>query len=228
MTGLAKKRLTALATVLLAGCASGVLGLGGSSWKEEVLLEDGRTLIAERKQTYGGKPTLDSRERAVLDEEWTFPAPDGEGKVVWHNNFRRPPEGDGLMLLLIGFVESVPYLATTPAGCIAYNNWKRPNPPYVFFRYDGMQWQQIPSTEFPAQLKYANVIVGRPDPKNRSGTITVAAIKKDNKGLDSHYRSIIREPMSPEEIGCREMIYYKGGWVEPGEFGRHFMDTISK
>ena len=229
MTELTKGLLTALVAALLAGCATGVLGLGGSSWREEVLLNDGRTIIAERNQSYGGKPTLDSRERAVLDEEWTFPTPDGKGKVVWHNNFRNPPEGNSLMLLLAGFIDGVPYIATRAAGCIAYNHWGRPNPPYIFFRYDGKQWQRITLAEFPAQLKDTNVIVGRPNPRNRSGTIAVAAVKEDNKGLDFHYRSIVREPLPTGSSGtsCDELELYRGHWIQKDSMaGRYVVDGI--
>lgn len=207
------KHLVALAALVTLGVsmnAFGFLGFGDSAtWKEEVLLHDGRTIVAERKQTYGSKPTLDSRERAVLDEEWIFPTPDGKGKVVWHNNFRNPPEGDSLMLLLVGFVDGVPYIATRPAGCIAYNHWGRPNPPYVFFRHDGSQWQRITLAEFPAQLKDANVIVGRPDPQNRKGTVSVAVVREDNKGLDAHMRTLVREPLPASELCPPELTGFK-------------------
>lgn len=200
----------ALVTFGVSMNAVGVLGFGDSaSWEEEVLLHDGKTIIAERKQTYGNKPTLDSRERAVLDEEWTFPMPDGKGKVVWHNNARNPPEGDSLMLLQVGFVDGVAYIATRPAGCIAYNHWGRPNPPYVFFRHDGKQWQRTPLAEFPAPLKEANVIVGRPDPDHRKGTMSLAAVRKDNKGLDAYMRTLVREPLPASELCPPEPTGFK-------------------
>ena len=87
-----------------------------AEWKEEILLHDGRKLIVERSQTYGGYSTLESRERSLVREEWTFRTPDGGQKVVWKSDFRRPPEGDSLMLLRLDFLNGVPYVATTPAG----------------------------------------------------------------------------------------------------------------
>jgi len=230
MNKFAMKLLTALAAITTLGIsmnAFGFLGFGNSaSWKEEVLLYDGKTIVAERKQTYGNKPTIESRERAVLDEEWAFPTPDGKGKVVWRNNFRNPPEGDSLMLLLIGFVDGVPYIATRPAGCIAYNHWGRPNPPYVFFRHNGKQWQRITLAEFPTQLKEANVIVGRPDPEHRKGTVSLAAVRENNKGLESYMRTLVREPIKvAQTTECEELIFYKGGWISPNDsIARNVLD----
>lgn len=207
--------LTALTGILTLGTsmnAFGFLGLGNSAtWNEEVLLHDGTIIIAERKQTYGSKPTLESRERALIEEEWIFPIPGGEKSVAWKTNFRNPPEGESLMLMLVGFIGGVPYLATSPAGCIAYNHWGRPNPPYVFFRHDGKQWQRISLAEFPTQLRESNVVVGRPDPKNRSGTLSVAVVKEDNSGLEPHHRAILREAIRPS---CETLIPYgNGGWL---------------
>ena len=141
--------------------AFGFLGFGNSaSWQEEVLLHDGNKIIVERSQTFGGYPTVESQERAVLTEEWVFLVPGTDQKVIWNVDFNYPPKGSQLMLITLGFLNGTPYIATTPAGVIAYNFWKRPNPPYVFFKFDGKEWQQIPLTEFPTEFKEANVVVG--------------------------------------------------------------------
>ena len=219
------KPLGALAALIVLGTsmdAFGFLGFGDSaSWKEEVLLHDGKIIIAERKQTYGNKPTLDSRERALIEEEWVFPIP-AEGKsIVWKTNFRNPPEGESLMLMLVGFIGDVPYLATSPAGCIAYNHWGRPNPPYVFFRYDGAQWQRIPLAEFPAEFKEANVVVGgRGSPEKQSGkTLSVAMVPEPNRLLEPHLPPLVREPIKVAQTMCEEMVYDgKGGWMGVGFF----------
>lgn len=226
--------LTALTATLTLGIsmnAFGFLGFGNSaSWKEEVLLHDGKVIIVERKQTYGGKPTIDSRERAVLDEEWIFKNPYNNEQVVWQNNLRRPPEGSSLMLMILGFKDGVPNIATLPAGCIAYNHWGRPNPPYVFFRYDGRQWQRITLAEFPPEFRDANVVVGgRGSPEKQSGTtLSVETVNEQNKSLEPHLRRLVRESVNVAQTGCPEMVYYKGGWVAPGDFGKRFMDTIRK
>jgi hypothetical protein len=54
----------------------------------------------------------------------------------------------------------VPYLVTQTLGCHSYNKWGRPNPPYVFFKYDGKGWPHIPLETFPVEIKAANVVNG--------------------------------------------------------------------
>jgi len=65
-----------LLTVLGLSACAGRLGFGSSSWKEEVLLHDGRVAIAERFYTLGGYPTLDSKERKAVNQTVTFTLPD--------------------------------------------------------------------------------------------------------------------------------------------------------
>ena len=69
-----------LASVMLVASVTanaGLFGLGSStmSWKEEVLLHDGQVIVAERFYNLGGYPTLESTERAALDETVTFNLP---------------------------------------------------------------------------------------------------------------------------------------------------------
>ncbi len=194
------------------------LGLGDPHWKEEVLLHDGRTIVVERQQSLGSRPTLDSRERRTQEELWTIPIPGTEKALTWKTGFRTPPESPSLMLMLVDFVEGIPYLATSPAGCIAYNHWGRPNPPYIFFRHDGKDWRRIAIEEFPSQLKEPNVIVGRPDPNHRSGILTLDMVKQDNVGLELYHRVIAREPITKGDgnWNCPLMEHDgKGGWRNP-------------
>ena len=112
----------------------------------------------------------------------------------------------GGVLVLVGFSDSTPYIATSPAGCIAYNYWDRPNPPYVFFRHDGKEWQRISLAEFPVELKEVNVVVGRPDPPHRSGLLSIAIIKEENRNLEPHLRQIIREPVKvAQTVECPDL-----------------------
>lgn len=186
-----------------------------AEWKEEVLLHDGRKLIVERSQVYGGYSTLESRERSLVREEWTFRTPDGGQKVVWKSDFRGPPEGDSLMLLRLDFLDDVPYVATSPAGCLAYNHWKRPNPPYVFFKYDGKSWKQISLAEFPKVFQESNVAVGRPDPGHREGLLSVDTIKEENRLLEPYLKQIMREPMKPGSLGVSCPDYSSPRYTSP-------------
>ena len=184
------------------GCALPGPSFGFASWQEEILLHDGQLVIADRQQSYGRKITLDSREGAVLSERWAFPIPGTPHKIVWRANFKTVPEGEQLMVLLYGYVNGRAYIATSPAGCISYNHWGRPNPPYVFFRYETEQWKRIYVGEFPVELNQINVMVGLPDKKNRSGLISVQRITENNRDLQSPHKAILREPFERAGAWC--------------------------
>jgi len=208
-----------LLSLFLSGCA-----LGHSAWwKEEVLLHDGQTIIVDRSRKLGGYRYVDSRNRSILEEKWKFPVPGTYKFVTWKVNQELPPKGTPLMLVTIGFIHGTPYIATVPAGCISYNYWGRPNPPYVFFKYDGQTWQRIKLEEFPMELTEANVVVGSPKPYNQTGTLTIAQVKGENRYLAAHLKKIARERLSAREaseVGCPFEIYDGTYWRGAGSLLR--------
>jgi len=187
-----------ISLLLTLGVSMNAYGYGGASWKEEVLLQDGQRLLIKRSQTYGDYSEPASRERQLVEEVWEFTIPGTDQRVIWTNDFGKTPEHSGVMLLMLDFLKGTPYLATRPAGCISYNKWKRPNPPYVFFKFDGKAWQQISLNEFPAEFNNANVAIGRPDQENRSGTLSIEKIKEENQHLEPYMRTIMRTPIARE------------------------------
>lgn len=202
---------------------------GKAGWKEEVLLHDGTKLIVDRFQIYGGYAEPASRERSLVEEQWMFQIPGSGEKVVWKSDFRRPPDGDSLMLLQLNFINRVPYIATTPAGCLAYNHWGRPNPPYIFFKYDGKSWQRISANEFPVLFKESNVVIGRPDQNHRTGLLTVEMIKEENHLLEPHLKRIVREPITGGPTACEKQVHYKCGWFgtrPDGTLNKEFADRM--
>jgi len=196
-------------------------------WREEVLLHDGKTLIVDRSKIYDAKGAL---EPASLEEEWTFRIPETGRRVTWKNNLRQPPVGSSLTAVALEIWNQVPYLATVPGGCIAYNYWGRPNPPYVFLKFDGEGWKRVGASDLPGEFREANVVIGAPAPKDRNGFLSTAAIKEKNRLLETYLRIVTREPIKvAQTVNCEELIYYKGGWISPkGTFGRDFMDRVSK
>jgi len=187
------------------------------SWKEEVLLHDGKKIVVDRSYTLGGYPTLESRERAALDETVTFSLPGTNKKIIWKTDFRdSEAKPNSLNLLLLDISRGIPYIATYPAGCIAYNKWKRPNPPYIFFKYEGNKWKRILLEKFPAELVKANVIVGRPPTDLLKSHYTVEQVNERNYYLEKKYRIILREPLANEGHFCPELVRDDGGWVSPG------------
>ena len=203
-------------------------------WKEEVKLHDGQVIVAERLYNLGSYPTLDSHNRSVLDETVTFNLSDSKS-VVWKTDFHdSEPEPNSLNLIRFDMVKGVPYLATYPAGCIAYNKWGRPNPPQVLFKYEGEQWKRITLAELPEELIYAqaNVIVGRPDVRIAKSFYAVEGVNAENHDIhEAAYKTILREPLPKERINqmCEELILYKGSWIMPNDpVVRRMLDRDSK
>ena len=205
------------------------------SWKEEVQLHDGSKIIVKRVQNQGSRPTLESRERAILDETITFSLPGTNQKITWVMSFRDDNnEQNGVNVFVLDIVNNIPYIAGYPAGCIAYNKWKRPNPPQILFKYESDQWNRITLAEFPPQLVQANVIVGGPPAEGIKSFYTVEGVNAENHDIDTpEYKTILREQVKRGAVGssvnCEELVYYKGAWIGPGDsIGKRMMDSRAK
>jgi hypothetical protein len=203
------------------------------SWKEEVLLHDGQIIVSERHYNLGGFPGFESHNRSSIDETVTFNMPGSGKKIIWKTDFRdSEPEPNSLNLILFDVIKGVPYIAAYPAGCIAYNKWKRPNPPQILLKYESDQWQRIPLKEFPLEIKEANVIVGKPDVRILKSFYTVAQVKEANRDIKApEYRSILREASTSKNsvMGCIELVLYKGKWIMPNDpVMRAILDRESK
>jgi hypothetical protein len=185
-------------------------------WKEEVVLHDGRVLVIERHFNLGGYPTPDAHERALLDETISFSLSGSNKKISWKTNFKNDAsEPNSLSALLLDVVEGVPYLATSPAGCIAYNKWGRPNPPYILFKHINDAWQRIALEEFPPMLVHAN-LMSTPDSRLLKPYYTVEQVKAQMQGrnIAAAAKTILRETVSASQL-CPEWVYFEGNWVSP-------------
>lgn len=195
------KRFATLGLLLIMGMSmsaeAGLFGFGGTSWKEEALLHDGKKIIVERTAKMGNKPTWESRERQTLSMSMTFTVPETGHKVIWEMGFRNDvPEPNSVNVILLDIVNGTPYIAGYPAGCIAYNKWKRPNPPQILFKYEGDQWKRVTLTEFPPQLVRANVIVGGPPAEGIKSFYTAEQVNEENRDItEIAYMSIVRSPL---------------------------------
>jgi len=206
---------------------AGLFGLGGDSWKEEVLLHDGQKIIVERSQSYGGRHEI-GQSGPIKEHSITFTPPGESKSITWTSEFGEDVGQTYFTLLALHILNGTPYIVTEPNLCLSYNKWERPNPPYVFFKYDGKEWQRIPLAEFPAELKTINVILntGRENEIERLASKQGYVSAEDAKEINSsllynypQYRSILREPMPNLERNCPEMIRAKdGGWIGIGWF----------
>ena len=194
------KRITKFAMLVMLGASMSACS-STMQWKEEVKLHDGQVIVAERYYHLGGYAYLDSREQTPLDETVTFRLQNGKS-IVWKNDFRdSEPEPNSLNHFRFDIVNGVPYLATYPAGCIAYNKWGRPNPPQVLFKYENEQWTRITLNELPQELigVSANVIVGRPASSQLKSFYTVEGVDAKNHYISTpEYKTILREALKRE------------------------------
>lgn len=226
------KQITKLGLFLMMGVS---MSACSKSWKEEVQLHDGSKIIVERVQNQGNRPTLESRERAILDETITFSLPGSNEKITWAMSFRDDnAEQNGVNVFVLDIVNNTPYIAGYPAGCIAYNKWNRPNPPQILYKYEGGQWKRITLAEFLSRISNANLIVGGPIAEGIKSFYTVEQVNEKNRYIKTpEYHTVLREVVKGgtegSSVNCEEMVYYKGAWVGPGDsIGKRMMDSRSK
>jgi len=222
----------AVLAISMSACATG----SSISWKEEVLLHDGRKMVVERKDIHDSSLPHEIGQGAPLAEHvTTFNMPDTKQRVTWRSDNRSRSEPDNLDLMVLDFMNGVPYAAAGITRCIAYNRWGRPNPPYVFFKYDGKAWQRISLEEFPAEFKEPNVMIGGYDEysltveERDASVLTAGKVRKVNKaaGRSPESYTIIREPLKiGAPANCGEMIRFEGGWASPSYVERTIKQRV--
>ncbi len=227
--------LLLLLTFVISGCA-GVSKYGdtSTSLKEEVALHDGQTIIVKRTVIRGGRRESFQAPNPIY-KSLSFTPPNSRQAVLWEDKKTDDIGNSNFQPLLLDIVENTPYLVTTTLGCLSYNKWGRPNPPYIIFKYDSNAWQRITIQELPAQLTMPNLLFNSADTvaaKSDSNLITANKIKTLNSSsIHLQYRTVLREPVQKGEgIGsCPEMVYYKGAWVGSGDsIGKRMMDSREK
>jgi len=204
-----KKRTTmkhwaiAISLMILGGGMS-ACAMGGTSWKEEVLLHDGKKIIVERSQTYGGRREI-GQSPPIKEHTISFSLPNSNKTLTFKSEFSEDVGRANLNLLALHVLNDTPYLVAEPNLCLAYNKWGRPNPPYVIFKYDGKAWQRISLSQLPAEFKAINLIVnnGREEDIQRAasgpGYVSVADVQHINSSLTQpEFKIILREALKRE------------------------------
>ena len=193
--------------ILVLGVSMNSCGFGGDSWKEEVLLHDGSRLIVKRSQSYGGRHEI-GQSSSINEWSITFELPSSKNSIAREERFDSEVGSASLGLLAVEVVKGTPYIVTDAWGCVSYNKWGRPNPPYVIFKYEGKAWQRISLEELPVEIKEANVINNtnhhRHALASHSGIVTANEIKELNGtySRDVLYQKVfVRTPLPPGSIG---------------------------
>lgn len=227
------KRWAMTISLMILGGSMNACAMGGTSWKEEVLLHDGQRIIVERSQTYGGRHEI-GQSAPVREHTISFALPNSNKTLTFKSEYSEDVGRANLNLLALHVLNGTPYIVAEPNLCLAYNKWGRPNPPYVIFKYDGKAWQRIPLSQLPAGFKAINLIVnnGREEDieraASRSGYVSVADVQHINSSLHQpEYKTILREPLAKGRIEqmCEERVLYKGSWILPNDpIAREFTD----
>lgn len=221
MKNILNRYLFAFSVLLLpAVCYCNPLGyiFGSSeSWKEEVQLHDGRVIVVDRHVNLSARGIDVGRQE--LDETVTFTLPNSKREITWKSDFRIFADDPfGLLgIQILDIVDGIPYIAARPAGCIGFNKWKRPNPPYIFFKFDGKVWERIGLAEFPEVLNKTNVMLSVPPAELLKPIYSVAQVNELNmEGVRAEgSRTIIRKPFAIIESRCMDMVRTKDGWASP-------------
>jgi hypothetical protein len=197
--------------------AFGILGFGDSvKWREEVLLHDGRKIIADRSQSYGGRHET-GQSTPIKEQDITFVVPGTNKKITWISEYSKDVGRANFALLALHILQNVPYIVTTPRLCLSYNKWGRPNPPYVIFKYNNNDWQRIPFEELPAEFITLNLTIETKSFEQELVSEKVVSSEKvktlNGRLRQPEYKSILREALDVKQIACKEMLRVNDGWV---------------
>ena len=233
--------LSAINTTILAltlgvsmNADAGLFGFGGTSWQEEVLLHDGSKIIVKRTAVRGGRHEI-GQEPPIKEQSLSFTFPGSNEAVVWEDKFSEDVGSANFLPKLLDIHNAAAYLVAHPMGCLSYNKWGRPNPPYVIFKYEKKAWTHIPLQDLPAEIKTPNLIPSSPDTeakKTGQSIVSAETIKKmyaDYK--QPEYKTILREALTKERIVemCGDRVLYKGHWIVPNSpTARAIIDSKQK
>jgi len=205
-----------LLSISLSACGSTV------SWKEQVLLHNGHTIVVTRTMDLAGADGEGYRK--PLSETLTFIPPGSSSQVIWKTSFNDSSrKQNSLNPILLGIVRGDAYIVTMPAGCISYNKWHRPNPPYVAFVYQSGHWVRIPIKALPPVLIHTNLI-DPPSPDRVKSFYTLKDVQGElHQATVKDAMTVFRTPIPTEFMRCPVLVPitsgpFKGGWKTPGAF----------
>lgn len=207
---------------LTLGMSMSACAMGGASWKEEVLLHDGQKIVVGRSIERGGRHEI-GQQPPVKEESLSFTVPGTNDRVLWKSEYSEDIGYADFGPLLVDVLRKTAYVVAAPIGCLSYNKWGRPNPPYIVFKYQNNTWNRIALQELPTEIKTPNLIFSSPDnevEKLGKSFVSAAMVRHANSDLTQpEYKTILREAYPAAAGSCGEMIYDgNGGWIGTGWF----------
>lgn len=217
-----KLLLVIVVLVASATANAGLFGFGGTSWQEEVLLYDGTKIVADRSVSRGGPHEIGQR-GSYTKQTLAFTHPATGKRIIWEDKATPDLGTSSFLPMALDIYQGEVYLVANPMGCLAYNKWGRPNPPYVVFKLSDNNWIRVTLDELPTETKAPNLIFSSPDTEvERLGRRFVDAetIKRIVKEYSQpRNRTISREEVEEPEGRCGEMVSDgHGAWIGVGWF----------
>lgn len=199
--------------------ACGFMGFGDTAkWKEEVLLHDGRKIVVERWQKHGGRHEP-GQEPGIKDHSITFTIPGTKQTITWKDEYSKEIGHSNFDLVAMHVSDRIPYLITTADGCLAYNKWGRPNPPYIIFKYEGNVWKRIYLQELPIKFKNINLVINamaHEEELVNMGLASAEKVKELNSSLtQAEYKTIVRTQLNPGALGVSCPDWGSSRWTSP-------------
>jgi hypothetical protein len=209
-----------IGSALTVGLSMSACATSTFTWQEEVPLHDGSIIVVERSMTRGGHGI--AQKSLVTDANLTFTMPGTSQAITWADQFSEDLGSSNFNPMMLEIRKDSAYLVASPMGCLSYNKWGRPNPPYVIFRYQGKEWTRITLQELPSEFKVPNLVISSPDTEvKKTGLSLVPAekIRQLNAGFRQlEFKTILREAVPTAAGGCSEMIHTNDGWEGLGFF----------
>jgi hypothetical protein len=172
--------IAALSIPLLASCSD--KAFAPFDWKEEIQLHDGRKVIAERVDTYGGPREPSQSEPNTKDRTIRFADPSDPKKTYTHKI-----TGSSNYLML-DFHEGKPWLVVF-VGPFSTDT-KCPIGTYDTYAWDGGQWVQRAFKGRPKEFVKPNMslgyVVDDPDKRRKGQVLSAAAIETLQKRMKRH------------------------------------------
>lgn len=224
------KAFKAIGSALILLVSMTACGAGSIKWKEEVLLHDGSKVIVERSVDRGGRHEI-GQQPPIKEQSFIFTMPKTNESVTWKSGFSADIGLADFQPLLLDISSDTAYVVTSLVGCLSYNKWGRPNPPYAIFKYQSKKWQHIAIQELPAEIVTPNMIFSSPDNNvEKLGAhfgmrlVKAEMVREINSILTQpEYKAILREPIKAGTLGtdgsdvnCEVMIRFEDGWADPG------------
>jgi hypothetical protein len=180
-------------------------------------------MVVERYTLRGGRHEV-GQKGDYIAQTMRFTPPGSSKAIEWQDQRSADLGNSSFLPMAVEVVRGTPYIVANTMGCLAYNKWGRPNPPYVVFKHEANTWQRIALTDLPPEVKTPNLVQSMPDliaaqePGRFVTAARIAQIVADYR--DPKYRTILREAMDYDQSCIPMVTNGKGLWRAQAWFSK--------